>query len=511
MFMAHTFRAAPRKAIRQAVLRENRGFTDAGIPAGGRPGICFVSRGGIGNPPGMKTKLLALAPILFLALCAGAQLPQLRVSDNHRFLVKAGGSPFFYLGDTAWELFHRLDREETERYLSDRAKKGFTVIEAVALAEFGGLTQPNRYGHLPLQDNDPTRPQEPYFEHVDWVVNKAASMGLYVGLLPTWGDKVNKKWGQGPEIFTPENARVYGAWLGTRYRNAPVLWILGGDRPIENEKHRLIWRAMAEGLRAGDGGAHLITYHPMGGHSSSDYVNDETWLDFHQIQSGHSHRNKDNFAMLARDLAKNPPRPVMDGEPCYEDHPVRSDKTKKEWFGEWDVRKLCYWGLFAGAHGHTYGCHPIWQMWDGKTKPCADPRHSWMEDLDLPGASQVGFARRLIESRPFLTRIPDQALITSPNPAGPAHVQATRDSEGSFAMVYSASGQPFTADLAKLSAKKLRAWWFDPRTGEAKDSGQLDNQGPREFTPPTKGDGNDWVLVLDDASKQFPPPGTVVR
>ncbi|MEA3207394.1 MAG: hypothetical protein QOE70_451 [Chthoniobacter sp.] len=119
---------------------------------------------------------------------------------------------------------------------------------------------------------------EAYFEYVDYVVDKAASLGLYVGLLPTWGDKVNKKWGRGPEIFTPGNARVYGVWLGSRYRDRPTIWILGGDRPCETPRHVAIYRALEEGLRDGDGGVHLITYHPMGGHSSSEYVNDEPWL-----------------------------------------------------------------------------------------------------------------------------------------------------------------------------------------------------------------------------------------
>ena len=78
-----------------------------------------------------------------------------------------------------------------------------------------------------------------------------SELGLVVGMLPTWGDKWNKKWGQGPEIFTPENARVYGEFLGRRYKDKPIVWILGGDRPVENDRHRAILRAMAEGLRAG--------------------------------------------------------------------------------------------------------------------------------------------------------------------------------------------------------------------------------------------------------------------
>lgn len=456
-----------------------------------------------------------LARILFavvfgLTLTASAQLPRLKVSEDQRHLIKEDGTPFFYLGDTAWELFHRLSREEADLYLEDRVKKGFNVIQAVALAEFWGLTDPNPYGHLPLIDNDPARPREEYFQHVDYIVNKAASLGMYVGFLPTWGDKVNKKWGQGPEIFTPENACVFGEWVGRRYKDKPIIWIMGGDRPIENEQHRLIFRAMAEGVRSGDGGRNLMTYHPMGGRSSSEYVHQEPWLDFNMIQSGHGNRDAPNYKAIARDLALQPPKPTLDGEPAYEDHPVRSDKTKTEWFDQWDVRKLCYWGIFAGACGHTYGTHSIWAFWDGKNKKPADQRTPWPEALHLPGSTQVGHARRLIESRPMLTRIPDQTLITSENPDGPDHVQATRDSTGSYAFIYSASGRPFKVVLTKLTGRTLRAWWWDPRKGElAGDAIDFESSGgEREFTPPTSGAGQDWVLVLDDAAKNYVAPGS---
>ncbi len=121
------------------------------------------------------------------------------------------GEPFFYLGDTAWGLFHRLDREDAALLLQDRAAKRFTVIQAVVLTETcEGLTVPNAYGHLPLLDNDPTRPNEAYFEHVDAIVAQAEALGLTIGMLPTWGGKWNKKWGVGPEIFTPANALTYG-------------------------------------------------------------------------------------------------------------------------------------------------------------------------------------------------------------------------------------------------------------------------------------------------------------
>src|SRR5918993_5182492 len=206
---------------------------------------------------------------------AADALPQLRVSETRRFLVTATGAPFFWLGDTAWELFHRAGREEAERYLRKRAEQRFTVVQAVALAEMDGLHVPNAYGDLPLRNNDPAQPNEAYFAHVDWVVAKANALGLYVGLLPTWGDKWNKRTGAGPEIFSPENARRYGEWLGARYKDASIIWIVGGDRPVETDLHRDIVRAMAQGLRAGDGGAHLITFHPPGANSSSTWFHAE--------------------------------------------------------------------------------------------------------------------------------------------------------------------------------------------------------------------------------------------
>ncbi len=144
-----------------------------------------------------RTSRFLIISILVIAfgLTASSQTSRqstvrLKVSDNKRFLVKADGAPFFWLGDTGWELFHRLNREDADRYLKNRADKGFTVIQAVALAEFDGLNTPNAYGHRPLVDNDPAQPDvkdganNDYWDHLDYVVRKADSLGLYIGFLP---------------------------------------------------------------------------------------------------------------------------------------------------------------------------------------------------------------------------------------------------------------------------------------------------------------------------------------
>lgn len=465
----------------------------------------------------MKSRFLLAVTALACFTAAAASLPRLRVSENKRFLVTSEGKPFFWQGDTAWELFHRLNREDAEHYLKNRAERRYTVVQAVALAELDGLNNPNPYGQKPLVDNDPARPNEEYFKHVDWIVKRANDLGLYIGFLPTWGDKWNKAWGAGPEIFNPQNAETYGEWLGKRYRDAGLIWILGGDRPVDKAKadtQKEIIRAMARGLRKGDGGAHLMTYHPTGGAGSSEHFHNDDWLDFNMRQNGHTAEFTGRYDQTRVDYDRTPVKPVLDGEPIYEDHPVSFDAKKFGHSIAADVRRPLYWDLFAGAFGHTYGHHSVWQMWSPGKNPVNTPLQPWSEAINQPGAAQMQHGRALIESRPFLTRIPDDSIIvtdrvpTSVPGAGRYHLAATRDTDGTYAMVYAPVGRSFKVRMDVIKGAKVKAWWFNPRDGKAKAVGTFANEGEREFTPPGAGEMLDWVLVLDDAAKKFPVPGS---
>ncbi|WP_027302807.1 glycoside hydrolase family 140 protein [Rudanella lutea] len=436
----------------------------------------------------------------------------LRVSDNSRYLVHRDGTPFFWLGDTAWELFHRLNRDEAERYFKRRAEQGFTVIQAVALAEIDGLNDPNALGDKPLIDNDPAKPNEAYFKHVDYLIERAAANGLVIGLLPTWGDKLFKAgWGVGPEIFNVQNARVYGRWIGNRYKDRPnIVWILGGDRtPRDNSDDVAVWRAMADGLIEGVGGHDkaLVSFHPqpnaleMGG--SSHWFHADRWLDFNMLQNGHC-RDTPTYDKIAFVYSRTPTKPVIDAEPIYEDHPVCFNVNDLGLSNAYDVRKYAYLDLFAGAHGHTYGCHDVWQMYAPNRKAINGARIPWNEALNLPAANQMRFVRQLMTSRPVLDRVPDQSLVQEAN-YGPAdRIQATRGND--YAFVYTAAGRPFTVQAGKLSGGEWVANWYDPRKGETKPAGTFANKGPQKFTPPSSGYGQDWVLILDEASRKYPMP-----
>jgi hypothetical protein len=453
----------------------------------------------------------SIQPILtLLLLCMGFGISAqtFSVSENKRFILK-DGKPFFWLGDTAWELFHRLDREDADYYLKKRASQGYTVIQAVALAEFDGLNEPNPYGEKPLIDNDPTKPNEAYFKHVDYIIDKAADYGLTIGFLPTWGDKLNKSsWGKGPEVFHVDNARTYGRWLANRYKNKKnIIWILGGDRqPRANTNDVEVWRAMAAGIVEGVGGNDkaLITYHPQPNkEGSSQWFHADDWFDFNMFQNGHC-RDMPIYDNIRGSYDRAEVKPVIDGEPIYEDHPVCFNVHDLGTSNAYDVRKYAYLDLFAGAFGHTYGCHDIWQMYSPNREAVNGPHIYWQQALELPGAKQMQHARRLIESRPFLDRVPDQSLIVENNQAPSERIQATRGKD--YAFIYSAAGKPFTVNLGKISGNQLNAYWFDPRNGKVQEISTIENKGTQKFSPPRSGYGQDWVLVLDDASKNFPKP-----
>lgn len=444
------------------------------------------------------TAWLFLVPVL-----AGnttlAQDNQLRISPDNRFIRYADGRPFFWLGDTAWELFHRLNREEADLYLENRAAKGFTVIQAVVLAELDGLNTPNPYGERPLVGNDPARPNEAYFRHVDYIVDKATRLGMFIGMLPTWGDKFNKIWGVGPEVFTVANAETYGEFLGKRYRDKNIIWILGGDRPIDTPQHREIVAAMARGLKKGDGGRHLMTYHPSGGRSSSEWWHQEKWLDLNMFQSGHGEIDNPNYRFTERDYGRSPIKPVLDGEPCYEDHPINW-RAENGWFDEFDSRRAGWWSMLSGACGHTYGNHNIWQMWQAGRNPISQARTPWFHSIDYPGAFQAGYMRSFFEPIAWQSLLPAQSIVKQgPNTGGPA-LRAAAAQDGSLVVVYTPNGHAFSLEVQAMAGKKMRAQWFNPRNNsyiriwEGKAEAVLSFDPPADPKP-----GNDWVLLLTEA------------
>jgi hypothetical protein len=463
-----------------------------------------------------------MRPLALTALCAIAwaaagtpRIGRIVVASNGRFLEHTDHTPFFWLGDTAWALFEKLNREEVERYLDNRRAKGFNVIQAVALHVqvrqpiFGEpLIDRNPLRPNVTPGNDPSKPGEyDYWDHVDWVIDEAAKRGIYIAVLPCWGNVVNTG------MLNPENAAGYVRWLAGRYASKQNLfWILGGDTPADRNNE--VWTAMGRALREADP-AHLITFHPFGRTQSSTWFHNEPWLDFNMFQSGHRRygqdpapgaKEEDNWKYVAEDYARTPVKPTLDGEPSYENIPQGLHDPSQPYWQDSDVRRYAYWSVFAGAFGHTYGDNAVEQMYKPGQNAAFGARNYWYEAIDDPGSGQMQFLKRLILSRPFFERIPDQSAIVGSNGNRYDYVAITRGRSYLFAYVY--SGRQFELRLGMLTGKTIRATWYGPRDGRTLPAGVFPNRGVRKFTPPEGlGIHKDWVLVLDDNLKHFPAPG----
>jgi hypothetical protein len=439
------------------------------------------------------------------------------VSANGRYLQTTDGKPFFWLGDTGWLLFKNLDREEAERYLEHRRVHGFNLIQVMVLNSTKGL---NAYGDAALVDADPARPlttpgsnfsspeEYDFWDHVDWIVDRAASKGIYIGMVCAWGSIARS--GQ----LNATSVETYTTFMAERYRGrSNIVWLTGGD--THGDRNTEVWQAMGRKLKQLVP-HQLVTFHPFGRTQSSTWFHTEPWLDFNMFQSGHRRygqddtpnaKDEDNWRYVREDLDKKPPKPTIDGEPSYEAIPQGLHDWNEPLWKDSDVRRYAWWSVLSGAFGHTYGHASVMSMRKaGPTAPSGVLRKNWYDAIDDPGAKQMRWVKQLVLSRPFFERVPDQDLIAGDNGQRYDYIAASRGN--SYAFLYTYTGRPFEVRMGRISGKTVTASWFDPRTGTAQKIGDFPNSGVRRFVPPgTPRDGNDWVLVLDDQGRKPKEPG----
>jgi hypothetical protein len=433
---------------------------------------------------------------------------RIMVSENHRYLMTENGDPFFWLGDTGWLLFSKLNREEAERYFNDRKKKGFNVIQVMVLHDV--MKAVNFYGDsaiinhridqpLVTDGNSPANQQQyDYWDHVDYLVKLASEKGLYLALVPVWGSNVRSG------KVSIDQAGKYAEWLAGRYRNEPnIIWLNGGD--VKGSDSTEIWKTIGSTIRNNSPGQ-LITFHPFGRTQSSEWFHNEEWLDLNMFQSGHRRYDQDttgfaygedNWKYMVSDWNKTPVKPSLDGEPSYESIPQGLHDTSQPYWTDADVRRYAWWSVFAGGCGFTYGHNAIMQFHKkDDTAPAYGVKEYWEEALDAPGASEMKYLKKLILSRPYFERVPAQELIAGEAGKKYDYIAATRGND--YAFFYTWNCRNISIDSKKLNWNKFRASWFDPLNGSTTRIGTFAADGIKIFNfPGRKQNGMDVVLILE--------------
>ncbi|MGW8314541.1 MAG: apiosidase-like domain-containing protein [Bacteroidales bacterium] len=402
------------------------------------------------------------------------------MSDNGRYLVQADGTPFLWLGDTGWGLFQKLTREEADFYLKTRAEQGFTVIHAAAVHKNPFIVPEleNIYGDRAFTDELTMNPaisvgNSPdddiaydYWDHVDYVIDKAHEYGIQILFLPLFGMAE----GEGYNLINTENAYGYGKFLGSRYKHKTnIIWCLGGDVLAENEGCKNIWGLLSRGITEGAYGEEeysktLMTFHVRGGHSSSEYFEDAPWIDFHMIQTWDSYTRI--YEMVSKDYNGTYMRPVLHGEGAYEDGPEYPTKP----ITPHKIRKQAYWATFAGGM-HTYGNSNVWSFG-------SNPKYvtkAWKEAISSIGANGLTVYHKFFQSINWWDFVPDQSIIAEGAGTGDHLNAAMRSDSTDQLLVYLSEPTAVKLDLGKIRSKKSSGEWINPKTGERRDAGEFEN------------------------------------
>ncbi len=437
----------------------------------------------------------------------------LAVGENRRSLVDRDGRAFFIHGDAAWSLVVQLDPMEMEEYLEDRRMKGFNAVYVNLIEHRYSSHRPawrNAAGEQPFSARLPdghldfTAPNEPYWQHVDAVIEAAAEKGMLVLAFPAYvGYALSSDdgWSEELQANGVANCGRYGAWLAQRYADRPnLIWGMGGDWKPYNESLDLTAEinALAEGLKSVDE-PHLITAHSHRDRSSLDDY-DQPWLDLNATYGRYA-RDPGATTIPARlheDFHRERVMPFFLIEGEYEN---QNGMTMKA------LRSQAYWAILSGAAGHFYGAWPIWSF--GAAKRFGDDTDvTWREALLFEGAADMVHVGDLLRSRPFERFLPDfdRRVLTAGYGEidGNSYAAAVRATDGSSLVAYLPNRREITVDLSQISGTQAKVWWYDPRDGSAKLAGTFPTEGPQNLTPDEEGD---WVLVVDDAALALAPPG----
>ena len=440
----------------------------------------------------MKIRIFLLITLLFspLILTAQSRFP-LKISQNKRYFVDQNDKPFLYHADTGWQIFTQLTAEEAVEYLSFRKSQAFNTIQVQLVMT---PEQVNRYGQKPFHgNNDFSKPNEAYHDHVKQIISKADSLGLLIVISQPWlgcclegfggnADKPIQKNG-------PAKNRQYGQYLGRKFASCKNLfWIMGGDNDPKGDRESLF--AFFDGLRETAPAHQLMTYHASPPHSSTDLFQYAHWLGFSFIYT--YWREKPNewtvhdlmphvYEAALREYSKSDTMPFVLGESQYEGTGVIPNDM-----GEPQViRRQAYWTILCGGAGVAYGS----DLWNFPV--------NWREIMKYPGAYQLGHFIRFFGQIPWWTLVPDvthQAVVSGYGEWSKPDFVTTAVSEDKKLMVsYIPQLTSVTVNFGHLQGDRFEVKFFDPRNGKyIKETMIVEKSVQRIISPPAE----DLVLLI---------------
>ncbi len=412
------------------------------------------------------------------------------VSDDGWHLAHADGTPFFWLGDTAWCGPVAADEQSWDAYLSDRQAKHFNVIQFVTTQWRMIYTDAEGRsafaGHAKIGIN----PQ--FFQRLDHYFDAINDAGMVASPVLVW------TLGDSPGAYLPEDQKVVLAkYMVARYGGHHCLWILGGDGIYRDERGEE-WSRIGHAV-FGDNPRRPATMHPQGQYWCAETFRDDGWYGFNIYQSGHGD-GEGAYRWLATgppstEWANEPHHPTINSEPPYEAHVAYQSKERHTAFS---VRRASYWSLLVSpTAGVTYGGGGIWG-WHLEPRIPADHlgagyTPAWYDGIHLPGSGDMGRLFEAFASVEWWRLRPAQELLAAQPGDDDAEkfVAAAKTENGDTVVVYTPAGGSVSLTPSPLPSP-ARARWFEPRTGEWSDAASADGASVTFQTP----SDTDYLLVM---------------
>jgi hypothetical protein len=424
----------------------------------------------------------------------------LTLHPSQRAFAHADGTPVFWLADTVWSAPAHAGLDEWDSYIARRSAQGFNVAQINALPQWDASGPPMRRPFLTRRGvEDVTQPDPAYFDTLDLMVARAADAGLIPAIVVLWFDNTpddNMDWGlnvprRGP--FTAEAAQALARHLVARYEAYGATWFISGDTGFAAPGAVALYDAAAAAVTAASARPPLISAHLNGGTVPSAALTGRDWLDYIIFQSCHFSDSPDRarrYALASRAL--EPPRPVLNSEPCYDRLRIMgATNPGDERFGRDAVRRTSWISVLAGASaGISYGAHGLWP-WH-RTGQAYGPMQyglppDWREALALESGEDLARLGRFIRHLPWWDIAPAPGLAADP----PEAILATATAGPGTMLAYVQGNAEVT--LPRLGPD-ARAEWHDPLTGATLAATLAPgSQPPRIVSPFGAGDA---VLLL---------------
>jgi len=406
-------------------------------------------------------------------------------------LTYSDGTPFFFLGCTAWNGALKSTESEWDQYLKHRSDNGYSVIQFVTTQWRGG--DKNSLGQVAFEGSGRIRINPNFFKIMDKKVDRINEFGLVAAPVLLWTLQSGSGRELSPGYYLPDDQAILLAkYIVARYGANHVIWLLGGDGNYTGtyeQRWKTIGRGVFDGTQQG-----IVGQHPQGRSWIGEIYRDEKWIDIIGYQSSHSNAAGTvdwiNKGSMSKEWASLPARPLINLEPNYEEIYFRiTDK---------DVRNAVYWSLFATPiAGVTYGANGIWPWLRPGEKILnhsdGPGTSTWDVSINFPGSIQMGYMAAFIKKFEWWDLYPANQLLTE-QPGDKQFnqfVSVVKSSDNKTIIAYLPA--KMTISLRKPLRSNYTAEWFNPATNKY-SKGAIDDNG--QLLMVTSPEETDLLLVL---------------